>query len=175
MDKQPRKTRKRSALDVQDADTQDVEDSPNGNSDNVIQNHRPQSDDVLTSPQSNDVLMTLKGIQKNIAEIMAMKQTPSSSDSHCKWPIIEHILRDIQESIEYLVTIKTDMEEMKIILGDMNSKISAIMEKQDSSVVDVHQILSSIPYGSLSGVEKLDQWFTISTIFAQMVSDWLFH
>lgn len=79
------KTRKRSSREIQDVENQNVEDSSHNVPNHITQNQ---------SPQSNDVSTTLKEIQKTIAQIMAMKQVASSSyNSHCKWPIVEGMLK----------------------------------------------------------------------------------
>lgn len=159
-----RKTRKRSLRESGDAANQNSNDLL-GDPENSAENH---------GPQSNDVVMTLTEIKKALAQIVTMQQVPDPSrNSNSKWPIIEEMLRDIQESIEYLIEMKNDVDEIKTTLREINSKVSAIMEKQESSPMDVHHIMTSIPYDSLSGAEKFDEYLNDSITFTQVVRHWL--
>lgn len=156
------KSRKRKCRGIKDSDNEDFEGFDH-DPDNVSQNNNQKSIGVAS---------TLNEIKKSMAQIMSMKSVSGSScDSQCKWPVIEAMLKDVQESIDYLISVKNDMEEVKLSLIEMNSKLNAIIESQESSSVNIHGILTSIPYTTLTGAEKVEQHLGIATIFEQIVSN----
>lgn len=67
--------------------------------------------------------------------------------------------------------MKNDFDEIKLKLVEIDSKINSLIEKKES--VDVHQILSSLPYTLLLDVSKLNKYLGSEMVFSKMVSHYV--
>lgn len=134
-------------------------------------NESPVDESTDAVCRSNVIGKTLKEIKASIAQLMEKKNKAGSScDGKCRWSVIENELRDINDALNGLMGVKNDVDEVKMALSDISSKLDSLIEKEDNLMVDVHQIFTSLPYTSICGVAKLDKYLNSSTIFTQMVS-----
>lgn len=131
-----------------------------------------ESIDVGCNCKLSDIENTLKEIKGAIAHLMQLKNGVNTScNDNCELAVIGNTLKDLKDAIDYVVEIKNDFEEFKITLCDIQSKLDELLEKGANSIVDIHQILSSLPYTTISGVEKVNKNLNSGTIFSKMVSD----
>lgn len=96
-----------------------------------------------------------------------------SDDGSCVCVGIVNILKDIKKSLdtkleEKEAAMKNDLDEIKLHLREIDSKINSFIEQEEN--IDVHQILSSLPYTSILDVPKVNKYFGIETVFSKMVS-----